>query len=65
MVDNVWFDVSCYLLVCESYINAIYLITSLAVNFDLESSTASPAVISYTKKPKKKGGFSIKKAFFK
>jgi hypothetical protein len=32
------------------------------VNFDLESSAASPAMISYTKKPKKKG-FSIKKVF--
>ena len=34
----------------------------LTVNFDLESSTASPAMISYTKKPKKKG-FSFKKVF--
>ena len=32
------------------------------VTFDLEASTESPAVISYTKKPKKKG-FSLKKVF--
>ena len=32
------------------------------VTFDLEPSAASPAVISYTKKPKKKG-FSLKKVF--